>query len=331
MTRRERFGLFLLKSRQPFGAFFSWLATFIGFVGGLAGLAALYFTNETTREWVLSLAISVIAIVSLLALAWREIRLSDDRKFASTLPHLQHASSLLGDVRTVLRAAVDEAEATGDSIPLAIRGKLKRSCEEILTSFSAIYTAWTSTNCRASIKLVRVVNENGVNEVYVHTLARDKSSALENNQHDKTRAEKNHDRLSDNSDFIELWDETKPDKGYFIAYDLKNDQTYNTSSLSYWNIVVGSPVKRARIEWPLPYKSTIVWPIRQKAREDLGIDETSCVGFLCIDSRVPGAFRTRDHPKVGTILADALYPILHLYANEIETRIDRAAAGVKNG
>jgi len=149
--------------------------------------------------------------------------------------------------------------------------------------------------------------------VFIFTLARDRRSAKENKSNDKKREEGKHDKLSANSDFLSLWDPQKDDPGYFFSEDLRQEDTYESSSLNYWRNIEGNPYRTAQDEWPLWYRATIVWPIRQEPRDELGMNDYICLGFVTVDSRVPGAFDEYEHAPFGRILANSLFPVLELY------------------
>jgi hypothetical protein len=96
---------------------------------------------------------------------------------------------------------------------------------------------------------------------------------------------------------------------------LKLDETYESSSLNYWNNIQRSGFKHNADAWKLPYRSTIVWAIRQDIRKDLGISNHRTLGFLAVDSLSAGAFERDLHVDLGSVLANALFPILEIYSN----------------
>lgn len=83
--------------------------------------------------------------------------------------------------------------------------------------------------------------------------------------------------------------------------------------MNYWRNIARNPNKTVDNEWLLPYRSTIVWPIRREVREDLGICEELCLGFVTVDSFVPHIFIASEHAPLGKILANALFPVVDLY------------------
>lgn len=303
--------------RYPLRAFFAWLALVVGLIGGIVTLTLSVTESATAKEWILSLSLAAITIVALSALAVLGTQISGHQNFTSTLSLQNQASETLRDLRIFLRESVDDVGA-GNAIPRGTLSRAQQIIEEILTVYSNIYSIWTATRCRTCVKLIDVGQRNGgtpvsPETVILFTLARDKYSAKEQKKHDKKRADERLDKLNDNSDFLRLWDEEVDDDGFFLSEDLRKEPEYDTSSINYWRNVVGNPNRNTGDKWPLWYISTIVWPIRQEPREDIGITEQTCLGFLAVDSRVPRVFNSDAHPYLGKILANALYPILDLY------------------
>ena len=67
--------------------------------------------------------------------------------------------------------------------------------------------------------------------------------------------------------------------------------------------------------WPLPYRSTMVFPIQQGESETFTFDPPGCIGFLTIDNRFRHAFRERGDAPIGMSLADALFTPLYRYVS----------------
>jgi hypothetical protein len=295
--------------RFPFGAFLGWLGLVIGILSGAVALVETFTSNTTIKEWVLSSTLVAVALLSLGALAYREYTLARQSKFVSTLAHQQQASGLLRDLRIFLQLHEKPPLLTAQALRQA-RGMI----EEILTIYAEIFSLLTSTRCRTCIKLTDVHSEIPDN-VLVFALARDKLSANENRLHDKDRADNSRDKLKDNSDFLRLWDPKLQEGVNFFCNNLPKEEGYETSSFNYWLNIAGNPNKIRKATWPLWYRSTIVWPIRRYPKEDLGIETHICLGFLCVDSHLTGVFELDEHGPVGTMLANALFPILELYTD----------------
>lgn len=170
--------------------------------------------------------------------------------------------------------------------------------------------------CLKLVELIDIGHTAGSNPVTLErislfALARDRLSATENRVHDKKRIELKIDTIKNNSDFLGLWEKGNR---YFFCHDLRELPHYETTSSNYWRNVEGNPNRNIINEkWVLPYFSTIVWPIKQEVNEQFGIETPRVLGFVCVDSRVSGAFDEQLHAPLGNILASTLYPILDLY------------------
>lgn len=299
--------------RFPLGAAFAWVVATLGLIGGAVGLLDSFKANTTVREWVLSLTLAGITIAALLTLAIRELQLNRQSKFVSVLSHLERASDQLRDLRIFLNIKREMGSVTKEDLSRA-----RIMIEDVLSTYADAFSILTSTRCRTCVKLIHVADETP-DEVLVFALARDRYSAVENKVHDKKRSEFKLDRLVDNTDYLRLWDPTVEDGGFYLSDDLKKEKDYETSSAFYWRNIAGNPNTAVENNWLLPYRSTIVWPIRREVREELGIDKEECLGFVSVDSRVPGVFIASEHAPLGKILANALFPILDLY-----TQLERA-------
>ena len=149
----------------------------------------------------MSLTLASIAVVSLAALAVREIQLAKHSRFANTLPLQENASELLRDVRNFLRRNALRRRR-GEALSNDVLGRARRMIEDVLTSYSTIFGIICGTRCRMCIKLVTVQQRLPAapdpNDVFVFALARDKDSAKENEVNDKRRENERLDRLTDN-------------------------------------------------------------------------------------------------------------------------------------
>ena len=119
---------FLHRLRYPLSSVFAWTVTALGLIGGSIALLDSLGANTTIREWVLSLALAIIAIGALLTLAIREMKLTRRSKLVSVLSHLERASDLLRDLRIFLFRRRDAKSATGEDLS-RVRGMI----EEVLS------------------------------------------------------------------------------------------------------------------------------------------------------------------------------------------------------
>ena len=69
-------------------------------------------------------------------------------------------------------------------------------------------------------------------------------------------------------------------------------------------------------DWPLPYRSTIVWPIQQRESRLLPLRaNVGCIGFLAIDSESRNVFRENWDFPIGAAVSDSLFHPLKFYAS----------------
>lgn len=178
-----------------------------------------------------------------------------------------------------------------------------------LTSIADAFTIVTGVRCRCSIK---VLGQDDKNQLFVKTLARDEVSRTECKQKDSS--ETNAHLVSLNTDFCEI---TEGNLDYFFVGNLTKYVNYTNTSMKKHNGFRGK-------KWTLPYKSTIVWPIRYVYDEfetgngnDTNENDTNedLYGFLTVDSSSMNAFIERYDVQMGALLADALFPVLNAYIN----------------
>jgi len=313
--------------------FLGWLAAVIGVAGGGSSLVVGITANSSVREWVLSLTLTLIVLISLLTLAYREWSRAKPTRVADTMPHQARASEILRSLHVFLHKNLMKAQI-GGALSSDVIFQARVNIEEILTIYSDIYSIITATKCRLSIKLMdfgeigslTAEQLNRGENIHVFTLARDSASTRENKNADAMRENEKLDRLIENTDFLSLWDLTYDDTGFFSSADLRSEKDYKSSSLSFWRTKQENPGSVAIRDWPLPYRSTIVWPIRQEPRAELGIADYDTVGFLAVDSPTPGAFDIETNAPIGTTLANGLHPILKLY-NELDIVLKRRSQG----
>jgi hypothetical protein len=117
-----------------------------------------------------------------------------------------------------------------------------------------------------------------------------------------------------NTDFDYLWRHAGTPRGeFFLAHDLTHAYDYrNTSFEIYglpnrWNFPLVGPLVRA-LQWPLPYKSTLVVPIGQPEKRELAV-----VGYFCLDCRNRWAFNARYDVPLLRAFAELCYPAMDAY------------------
>lgn len=186
-----------------------------------------------------------------------------------------------------------------------VKSSLVQVCDHISRSFSELI----GENCSVCIKGLEWAEENGAQTLAVETLCRDSRFS-----ESRGAAAGGPHYLDSNTDFKEIHRTFTP----FVANDLPGlDEYQNTSFQAYgrtptpsWLDVlpgrIGEKLAR-RLRWPLPYKSTIVAPIKDSGTED----HPRYVGYLCLDSKERKVFEEETHPEIVQALAVGLYPLAH--------------------
>jgi hypothetical protein len=150
--------------------------------------------------------------------------------------------------------------------------------------------------------------------LYVYALARDSQSTQGNAKSDNDRYEKRIDKLEDNDDFSAEFEE-KVD--YFIENDLPSRRDYNNTSFDvYGHRPQGTSLIHrwvTSVGWNLPYRSAMVFPIRQLEPATGGDDDVGCIGFLTVDSAFKRVFKRRFDGPLGATVASALFHPLSVY------------------
>lgn len=182
-----------------------------------------------------------------------------------------------------------------------------------LTAYREAFTLVTGVPCRASIKVIGVLG-GGDTDMYVRTLVRDQLASQSCKNQD-SQEQKQHTILG-NTDYKQIF---KRQRDFFFSNNLLEEgQSYENSSLPD----DGRGVKVYTDDnWPLPYKSALVWPIRYTLCIDDLPNESSLdkerdqtlYGFLTIDCTEKDVFDEKYSVQMGAILADALFPIMQSY------------------
>jgi hypothetical protein len=282
---------------------------------GLLAIAALLMgyvvryvgAPDTWTQVIDRIVVSVGFFVLLFGLLFREITRIRKEKYANIQHDLHDIQHIARDQHTLFDLMQDRTEEN-----LKLQSHLvQRNLQDCLNSFASALSIVTGTKCRAAIKMI----EPGANpeKPVVFTYMRDIDSERHTKSDDQNRKADGSDLLEDNSDFVSVFSEEGP--RWFFCNDLTTQPNYNNSrdpnlksrSLSgikaVWNLF-------RPVEWKVPYRSTIVWPIRQmKMEEDIG-GEFSFAGFLTIDSPHRNVFDENFDTHLGAGVADCFYHIL---------------------
>jgi len=134
-------------------------------------------------------------------------------------------------------------------------------------------------------------------------------------------------KLDENTDFYNLWYPTRT--GYLRVYRCNNlvsiykkgqykNSSFKTHGKPIIKKILWLPFLKKVIKWTLPYKSTIVFPIRYVFDFTLSEDDRNIAtntkhwvywGFLCIDCKSRNVFDPIYTPELGAAFADLLYTL----------------------
>lgn len=292
----------------------------LGAVGAAASIIALIFVFFSPEGWSQDaknytvLAIVASAIVFLLYPVWRRRRpyLS---QYAQAVYYTHYINHVVRDFISDLQSGRPcDLASTVDNIADAVA-----DCFEILTG----------RRCRCAIK--EVTPDRNLSTVTRDTVSK---SAL-------TKKNPSNHPLDKNSDFADLWYGRNNRLRYYLCNDLiklfKLHKYENTSFETYGRPEVKSMGGFSWVEdWKLPYRATIIWPIRHIPNHDYWPPEGSSGatppanqapdiwGFLCVDCNERHIFDETYAPELGAGFADALYTLFSV-ANRLQSAPPSAA------
>ena len=294
----------MFRALQRFGA----LLTVAGTAASLI-LAYDQWAGAAASDVRLALALlGSFALLGLVLLIWQEFRYARKTRTAEALPGLLRATQV-----TVGETLADESAC-------------KAALGDVAREASEMFSLMTGTRVSACIKIVKAELERGHYKFRVEDIARDPKSLTRNGRAAHGTGSKHW--VESNSDFQTLFEHAGKPKGeYFLSGWLPGEWEYRNSSFA----VHGGEPARIKfpllreifrdIAWPLPYKSTLVVPIRNMGPrpEDIG----PLVGFFCIDSRARHAFSSRYDVPALELLAELAQPVL----NKLITLSEAAQTG----
>lgn len=278
---------------------FEWFHITYASIVIISAVSTLWPNDAETRELLLLGAFLLYFVVLLVFLILFTFKFSRKARYSEATKCLHSALHSARDAYHYLDWCKSEEhnEIAFDESRLC--GYMKTT----LTSIADSFTIVTGVRCRCSIKVLGM--DDGIDQLFVKTLARDEVSQTECKQKDLD--ETNSHLVSLNTDFREI---TEGNIDFFFVGDLTKYVNYTNTSINKGN-------KRDGEKWTLPYKSTIVWPIRyqyNKNERDNGTGtQEDLYGFLTVDSSSKNAFIERYDVQMGALLADSLFPVLNAY------------------
>lgn len=286
----------------------------------------------TSRELLPIIAILILLLIFFILLIEQEFRYSRKARYAEAIVYMHSIIHRLRDnFHTLNKIDSSPPETRQEYID-----KARIEMIAVITSFANAFTLITGAKCRSCIKLLQLdetkvldkLNEDEKKQVfYVKTWARDADSML--SQEIQTEGEPLH-WVYENTDFTFLFETKSPAKdNYFFSNDLTDEYGYNNTSFQLYgkpefvNVLRIKKVKK----WPLPYRSTIVWPIRRitdikhDQEKDQFLAKQDAIGYLCIDSYARGVFNRRYDFHLGALVADAIFIYLRRYLIVIKKEV----------
>ena len=258
-----------------------------------------------------------LVTISLLIIGYHvyQVRTKDDR-LKSGIIYAHYVSHLIRDYLADLDTDKSKSAAT-------VTKELNELIANILESVSECFSVVTGRKCRVTMKGMCTNDTPNSNDYIIWDIRRDKMSKGNydkklkgNNLNPKTIKH----YLADNTDFRSLLDSEHQCARYFLCNDLESRWLmgdYDNSSFDIYGKpkTINLSGRRSQlIWWPLPYKSTIVLPVRYVPNDmrlsAQGSNLPTYLGFLCIDSKSKNIFDTVYHPELGGMFADSLYIII---------------------
>lgn len=202
--------------------------------------------------------------------------------------------------------------------------------QEVVDSIANCFSTITNHVSRVCIKTIDLNNSNSI---ALTTSFRD--SISKSNTQIKSLDSKTIHKLEGNTDFELLWYALNGRTRFYLANNLPKEykkRKYNNTSFE--NLYGSEPTIGTLFvkNWRLPYKSTLVVPIRHvinftpPSRENEGyIDKGwKYKGFLCIDTPNKYSFNTTIDPEIAAAFADQIYMFL-----ELVEKIDQSRSSIK--
>jgi hypothetical protein len=289
----------------------------VALIGGIGGLVALFVTffkldhlSADIQSYIFFVEMSLLCAGLLLYIYFTSRRKL--HRYAQSTYFVHYVNHIIRD-----QVAAMEAGKSGD-IPEIL--------QDIVNAVANCFSILTAKRCRCCIQEIRPNSD-------VVTVVRDSITATQSANTD-TGAH----NIEANTDYSNIWYGKNGCPRFFISTNLVklwSAGKYQNSSFNVYgqpetsNFLGFTYVKK----WPLPYKATIVWPIRympeaakwpildMKDLRDLPTEKRPFVwGFLCIDCHSRRTFDVVHSPELGAAFADAIFTLLHAARMTAEKR-----------
>lgn len=295
----------------PIGDFSRKVANVLGWLGGIAGgfIVIKSYLNlpKDVGEQITHVAFVTFFAVILAGTIWREFITAKKEKYANVTNQFSAAIGTANEFSAYCERSrqmdIHNSERFED-----FQSNVEASITRYLDHVATVYRMVTGTYCRASIKLVQNIDGRAI----LFCLGRDSTSREAHLESDQNRYRNREDPIEDNEDFEILYS-NEPDEGFYFENNLpRRYKKYGYKSSSeniYRRSQQANTLKRIFrfVDYPYPYRSTIVWPIRLKKSASLPVGDGLCLGFLTIDSEATGVFSKRWDVPIGKAFAAAIY------------------------
>jgi len=168
-----------------------------------------------------------------------------------------------------------------------------------LDTISEFFTLLCRTKCNVCLKEI-------TQDKTITTIARDKYSESERLKYGNGSFIH---KLEDNTDFeIAFYGKDSRWNNCFLCNDLEQLWLKGEYKNSRFLEAEMEPKEKNGkvIDWPLPYKSCMVFPVRYYKKNH----PHCCIAFLCIDSGRKNVFKFRYQDTIGSAFADVFYTLI---------------------
>lgn len=215
-------------------------------------------------------------------------------RYAQTVFHTHFAQHLVRDSLSEFKNSKED--------------NTQETTEKILDAIANCFSITCGKTCRVSIVELSDKFELAV-------VARDSMSNIRATSRDKNKKH----LLEDNTDFKNLWYSTNGCSRYYLNNNIVKSWIKHCYDNSCFSEAEEPEVKTFLgityvKNWPLNYKSALIFPIRYVSKFEPPTKESSATpphweyyGFLCIDSLSKNSFDERYSPELGASFADMLY------------------------
>ena len=186
------------------------------------------------------------------------------------------------------------------------RDGIVAACEKLCGKLAQAFSTVTGTACCVTIKMVAIDAAGDEPKAIALCRSSDERSSSDSVSHP----------ISKNTAFMEIFEHICAPRGkYFFCNNLPLRYRYENTSFQVYGEPDENPLARYW-RWPLPYKSTIVVPICPDNRADRG--GGTLIGFLCVDSNAPLAFRRSYDVDLMLGVSGGLYDVLCNVASRVQ-------------